>query len=143
MADDALHKRQESLWELLFQSVPDGRAGSEHRSMDQVTDALVGLGLHPAEVDRIEKAVLEAMKKAWQREEQDQTTPPPLVRLWCSGLSSAHTIARLDIWRGDRQEDQGWGFFLLEREEDASPDTEADSHRVIEVYLYQERRPAR
>lgn len=138
--DDALHNGQGSIWQLLFQSVPGGGAGSERRSVEQVTHALVGLGLHPVDVDQIEKIVLEAMQKTRQGEELDQAAQSVLVRLWCSGLSTADTTASSDVRRDGLQGHRGWGFFLLERQESAAQDPQADSHRVIEVYVYQERR---
>lgn len=141
--DDAFHNGHGSAWQLLLQFVQDRRAGSEHWLLERVAEALGRLGLRPAEVDRIGQAVLEALQETTQRRGMDWHTSHLTVRLWFSGRSTAATGTGSETREAGVQKRKGWGFFLLERQERASPDPQVESYRIIEVYLYQERPPAK
>jgi hypothetical protein len=140
--DEALHNGRGSTWHLLVEFVADAGASSEHLSVERVTEALGGLGLQPAEVDRMGKALLEALRKATQQEGQDRHTSPVSIRVWVSGLSTAEARSNSAARKASSQKSRGWGFFLLERHEDDSRSVQAASHRVVELYLYQERASA-
>lgn len=138
---DALHNGQGSTWHLLLQFMLDGAAGIEHRAVVRVTAAVQELGLQPAEVQRIGQAVMEVLRKDMQRQDRDQSSSPVLIRVWISGASMKDPARSGPDAEGvGRQMHRGWGFFLLERQEGALQDTEVEAQRVIELYLYQERR---
>jgi hypothetical protein len=136
---DAAHTRQGSTWQLLLERVPaDGTAG-DHQSVEQVTNALWTLGLQPAEVERIGQVFVEALQRATQGEEGEDRAPAS-VRIWILGLSA--TVDPYGSGPGDqsvrRRNRGGWGFFLVERQEDDPGTTPVKSHRIIELYLYRE-----
>ncbi len=137
--DEALHNGAGSTWHLLVDFAPDAGASSEHLSVERVTKALGGLGLQPAEVDRMGKALLEALRKATKQEGQDRHTSPVSIRVWVSGLSTAKARSNSRARKVSSQKHRGWGFFLLERHEDDRQAPQPESNRVIELYLYQER----
>jgi hypothetical protein len=135
-----LHIKQESAWQLLLQFVsPDGPA-SEHQSVKRVTGAVQELGLPPPQMERIQKAAMEALRKATQRGHQDQPDLPVTVRVW---ISDAYTEERSRFGsndeQGGRQERRGWGFFLIQKQEDGPQASAGESRHVIELFLYQER----
>jgi hypothetical protein len=137
--DNALHLKRESAWQLLLQFVPAGEAGSEHQPVERVTEAVRELGLQPVEVDRIGKAVLEGLRKATQRERRDQHNSPVSIRVWTPSVSEEDpSPSSSGAQRVAQQKRRGWGYFLLERQEGDPQATQVESHRVIELYLYQE-----
>jgi hypothetical protein len=135
-----LHIKQESAWQLLLQFVSPNGPASEHQSVKRVTEAVQELGLPPPQTEQIEKAVMEALRKATKRGHQDQPDLLVTVRIW---ISDAYTEERSpsssNDEQGGRQERRGWGFFLIQKQEDGPQASAGDSHRVIELFLYQER----
>jgi hypothetical protein len=142
--DEAFYNGQGSAWHLLADFVPDCTAASDRQSLERVTEALSASGLPPAEVARIGKAVLQALQRATQREERDQHDPAISLRVWMSSASAEPLLQPgPDAERVDQSKRWGWGFFLLERQEDDPQPLYAGSQRVIEVCVYQERAPAK
>ena len=141
--DNTLYNGQGSTWQLLLQFVAPGGPGSEHQAVERVAEAVGELGLQATEKERIEKAVGEALRNAAQREMRDPHHSPVSIRVWISGLSIADAMTRSGARRAGPQKRRGWGFFLLERQEGGPQAVQADSQRVIELYLYQETALAR
>ncbi len=140
---DASHTNRGPTWRLLLELLPVAGAADDHQPVEQVTNAIWSLGLQPAEAERIEKALLETLQKFAQGEGQDQARPLVAIRLWYSGPSTADTRPSSDTGRVGEQKPGAWGFFLLERREDEPETTDGRSHRIIELYLYQESSLAR
>jgi anti-sigma regulatory factor (Ser/Thr protein kinase) len=139
-----LYVKQGSTWQLLLQFVsPDGPA-REHQSVKRVTEAVQELGLSPPQLERIRKAVTEALRKAAKRGHQDQPDLPATVRVW---ISDAYTEDRSrpspNDEQGGRQEHRGWGFFLIQKQEDGPQASAEGAHHLVELFLYQERVLAR
>lgn len=135
-ADSALSIEQDSAWQLLLQFVaPDGPA-SEHQSVERINEVVGELGLQPAEKERIEKAVSEAVRKATQREERDEHESPVSIRVWIAGDPYGSGSDAQGVGREKRRD---WGFFLLERQESDPRASAGESHHLVELCLYQER----
>ena len=132
------HTKRGPAWQLLLELLPATGAADDHQPVKQVTDALWTLGLQPAEMERIGQAMTEALRKATQREERDAARV--LVRVWISGGSTTTDSVRSssETHSVRPRKGSGWGFFLLERDE-GDQTTQGMSHRIIELYLYQER----
>jgi hypothetical protein len=100
--------------------------------------------LQPAQVERIGKALLEALREGKKRGSQGQHDLPATVRTWVSG---AHTEGPSPsdpgAQQGDRRKCRGWGFFLIQKQGDDPQVSAAEAHHVIELYLYQERELSR
>jgi hypothetical protein len=133
----ASHTKQGPTWQLLLELLPAAGAAGDHQPLKQVTNALWTLGLQPAEVERIGQTMTEALRKARQREEWDPAHV--LVRVWISGGSTTTDSVRSgsEAYSVRPRKEGGWGFFLLERHE-GDQTTQGMSHRIIELYLYQE-----
>jgi anti-sigma regulatory factor (Ser/Thr protein kinase) len=102
--------------------------------------AVQELGLPPPQMERIEKAVMEALRKATKRGHQDQHDLPVTVRIWISGAyTDDPSPSNSEAQQSDRRECRGWGFFLIQKQEDGPQVSAGDSHHVIELFLYQER----
>ena len=141
--DGALHIKEGSVWRLLLEFLTPGGVADQGKAVKRITEVAGQLDLQSAQKARIEETVIEALRKAVQRGARDQHSSPVSIRVWISDLSSADARSSSDIWRGELQKRGGWGFFLLERQESASQNPQVESHRVVEVYLYQERAPAK
>lgn len=138
--DGTLYGKQKSMRQLLLQFVLSDGSASEHQSVKRVIEAVRELGLHPTEVERITKAVMEALQKATRPKSQVQHNVPVTIRVWISGADAKNRQhSRPDLEPGDRQECCGWGFFLIQREEDHPQVSTGGSHHVVELYLYQAR----
>jgi len=106
---------------------PEGARG-EGEAVRRIAEAVEELGLRPAQKDDVERSLAEALRKASQREMRERRNAAVFVRLLVSDTAPVETGTGV-------QQDRGWGFFLLERQN--------GSHRVIELYLYQESAGAR
>lgn len=141
--NDVSSTERGATWQLLLQlATPDGTA-IDHASVERVTDAVRTLGLQPAVVKRIEQAVMEALGKATQREDWDQSRVT--IRIWISDRSGAMDPLRSSLHtpKGRSRRRGGWGFFLVERQEGDPGTTVVKSRSVVELYLYRESSRAR
>jgi anti-sigma regulatory factor (Ser/Thr protein kinase) len=136
--DDALHIKQGAAWQLLLEFPAPGGVAGEDTAVQRIAEAVGELDVQAAQRARIEGAVVEALRKAVQRDLRDQHTSPMSIRVWISDLSTAKAIFSSGTRKVSSQKSRGWGFFLLERLEDDPHTKEVESHRLIELYLYQE-----
>jgi hypothetical protein len=132
------------VWPLLAEFAAPGEPDDHQHLTERVTGIVQELGLQPAGVERIQKAVVEALRRVARRGNQDQHSLPLRVRIW---ISDPHTKDLLPsssgVHQSDPQERRGWGFFLIERQIDDAQASAGQSHHVIELYLYQERERSR
>jgi hypothetical protein len=136
--DDALRTDQRSSWQLLLQFVlPSGSAG-DCKPVRRIAEAAEELGLQPAEVNRIGRAVMEALRQHAQRETRDRRHTRVSIRVWVSD-GAGRDLARSgsDTRGASPGKRRGWGFFLVEKQE--SQVSASEPHQLIELYLYQER----
>jgi hypothetical protein len=141
--DDALQANQQSSWQLLLQFVLPGGPSSEQQSVQQISEAVEELCLQPAEVDRIGRAVMEALRQGTRRETGDPPHTPVSIRVWVSDMMRGDLLRSDSGTRGvGPGRRRGWGFFLVERQADAPEACAGESHHLIELYLYQEQRRA-
>lgn len=137
--DDAFHNRQESTWHLLIESVLADRPASGHRSMRQITGAMRALSLQPAEVERIEKTVVETLGMASQQEGRDQHNSGVCIRIWISGSSAGSLqLPAPGALEAGQPKDRGWGFFVVQRQEDDLRASSGESRHLVDLFLYQE-----
>lgn len=136
-------------WMLLLQLVlSDGHAGEQRpagqqRAVEQVIVAARELGLQPAEIERVAKAVREVLPGATHPEDQARHHAPVSVRVWVSGTDNNHRPrSGPDARSRNRPEHAGWGFFVVERQEDDPRVSSEGSHLIVELYLYQESSPS-
>ncbi len=126
------------MWQPLLQIAPSGGSVADAQLVARIADALWGLGLEPAEVERIGQALMAKLYKTRQREEWNLARVSIWVRMpavsdtkgparTCPAVQSVRTCTR-----------GGWGFFVLEGDEGRPHQTRGRSDRVIELYLYQE-----
>ena len=136
--DDALHIKQGSAWQLLLEFLAPGGVAGEDTAVRRIAEAVGELDVQAAQRARIEGAVTEALRKAVQPDLRDQHTSPASIRVWISDLHTAEARSSVGARRARAQTHRGWGFFVLERQEDDPHTREVESHRLIELYLYQE-----
>lgn len=126
--------------ELVLSFVVSGDASGEQEAVKRVMETVGELGVQNAESKRIEEAVLEALHRATHRVRGHEADTSVAVRLWISRLIPL-PLARNAPAPGiypDLQSHQGWGFFLVERPEEASRVADAGGYCILELHLYQE-----
>jgi hypothetical protein len=113
-----------SAWQLLAESAADRLPGSEEQLLTQLMAAVQELNLQPPQLGRISDLFSRALSRAPHREEPARSSPV-CVRIWL--LSSC-------------THDCGWGFFLVETTgEKAGSTAPAETGRLVQLFLYQER----
>lgn len=131
---------QDPAWSLLAEFAAPGEPQSQQHLTERVTGIVQELGLQPAQMERIQKAVVEALHRVTRRTAKDQHSLMLRIRIWISDpLTKELLPSRSGVHQGDPQECCGWGFFLIEKQEDDVPASAGQSHHAIELYLYQER----
>jgi hypothetical protein len=136
---DTWHTNQESEWQLLLQFIPPAGPAGEPQSVQRITEAMRELGLQPAEVKRIRKAVVETLREATRRGGQEQHDLAVLIQIWISRANAKdHWRSSPDAEPGDQSGYCAYGFFIIQRQEDDLQASAGNPHHVIELYLYQE-----
>jgi hypothetical protein len=130
---------QDPAWQLLAEFSLPGEPGKERQSAQQFTRGLGNLGMQLAQVERIRKAVVEAVRDAKKRADRDQESLPISVRLYVSAafmddLSRSNPDAQQEASRGH----PAWGFFLIQRRGGNPQSPDLPSQHLIELFLYQE-----
>jgi len=139
MKDDALHINQGSAWQLLFQFVATDGAACERESSQWIAEVVQKLGLPPRQTDRIGNAVIEALRKAARDGTEGQPKQPVTVRIWVSdGYAKERPRSNSHGKEVGRPAQGGWGFFVIQKHEEASPATAGEAPLLVELFLYQE-----
>ena len=137
--DDTWHINQGPEWQLLLQFIPPAGPVDEPQSVQRITEAMRELGLQPAEVERIRKAVVETLRETTRRGGQEQHHLAVLIRVWISRADARNRRrSSPNAEPGDQPGSCAYGFFMIQRQEDDLQASAGNSHQVIELYLYQE-----
>lgn len=137
--NDALHIKQESAWQLLDEFSESGELGGEQQLAERVSLGAKRLGLPADQAERIEQAVMAALRKGTQEESCNPHGLPVSVRIWSSSAGAGCSRSRFEASQAGHWVHRGWGFFLVKKEEDNPEAPAGESHHVVELYLYQER----
>jgi len=139
------HTLHSAAWQLLAALAPPTEPGGEHLAAEWVAVAVQELGLGPAQMGRIREAVTEGLRKVIDRANQDQHNLPVPIRIWISApYPEDPSPSGQETEPGDRWGSSGWGFFLIQKQEDDPQAPAGELRHVIELFLYQEReRPGR
>jgi anti-sigma regulatory factor (Ser/Thr protein kinase) len=124
--------------------------GNEREAIARVADAVAGLGLEPARLERLKTAVAEATMNAMEHGNEYRADRPVSIRV-------IHTPERLSVHvtdRGDagellppekpdleaklegRQKPRGWGMLLIEEMVDETSVTSDEGKRTVELALH-------
>ncbi|MDX9830965.1 MAG: hypothetical protein RBU35_11940 [Anaerolineae bacterium] len=114
-------------WRLLFELPASPPGAGQDEAMQRVAQVVEGL-LQPPQSDRVRRSIAEALQGTAHGDAGDGPNVGALVRVWIWGPPAAQAPS-------GRRGGNGWGYFLLERQEDGAQD---GPHRVVELYLYQE-----
>jgi hypothetical protein len=135
--NDALHIKQESAWQLLDEFSEPGELGGEQQLAERVSVGAKELGLQAAQVERIEKAVMAALRQGTQEENRNPHSLPVCIRIWSTGTGRSRSNPEAP--QGAHQESRGWGFFLIQKQEPEPQASVGESYHVVDLYIYQER----
>ena len=122
---DKLASRFERLsgWQLLAEFAEASPPHRDRHLADQVTEAVQGLGLQPAQLEQIHEIFVQAVNRATQRGDAARPNYPVRARIWVLGICDG----------------RGWGFFLVDKQSHDPQGVQADTDHLVELFLYQER----
>ena len=137
---------------LLLHLTLAGEAGNERRAMDEVAEAVVGLGIAPARLEQLKTAVSEAAMNAIEYGSQNDPAIPfevlaavegadLSVRITDRGLSgSLGETEQPDIDKKltGEQKSRGWGLFLIRHMVDAVGVTTHAAGQTVTLTLHLE-----
>lgn len=120
----ALSIRRASGWQLRAEFWASSSRGGDRQLSDQMTETMRELNLQSLQLERIQKAVLEAVQRASLRGRPANPVSPAHIRIW---VASEYVCNRC------------WGFFLVEKPGSDPQGTPAMTEYLVELFLYQER----
>ena len=132
-------------------SIPS-QPGNEHLAIDQVTQAIDGLGLASDRMEKLKTAVGEATMNAMEHGNQYREDQPVEIRLQSTDTKLSIFITDhgggqsipepetpdLEAKLEGEQSPRGWGLFLIKNMVDDLHVTTDDRHHTVELVLYLE-----
>lgn len=119
-----------SAWQLIEEFALPDRPGGASLAAERVVGLIRGLGLPPAQVERIGNAIVETVLIALAQRDRSGTAPPVSIRVLAAGGKAAGD-SQIDV--EGRRAERGWGFFLVKRLAAGS-----ERRHTIELFLYPE-----
>jgi hypothetical protein len=120
-------------WRMLAEFTLPTVADGVHLAAAQASATVGNLGLLPAGVEQIAKAVSEAVQNALRPSDRFSASPPLLLQVFAAEPADQDTV-------------HGWGFFVIAHPGNRSAALNGTFQHVIQVFLYQEggqpRKPA-
>ena len=123
--------------------------GNERLAMEKVADAIQGLGLAPARLERLKTAVAEATMNAMEHGNGYRPEVPVSIKVLASGAALSVRITDrgggrpipeaevpdLDAKLAGEQSPRGWGLFLIKNMVDHVFVASDDTHHTVELVL--------
>jgi serine phosphatase RsbU (regulator of sigma subunit)/anti-sigma regulatory factor (Ser/Thr protein kinase) len=128
--------------------VPSER-GNERLAMERVADAIVGIDLPPARLERLKTAVAEATMNAMEHGNGYRSEVPVSIKVLASNATLSVRITDrgggrpipqaevpdLDAKLAGEQSPRGWGLFLIKNMVDDVHVTSDDTHHTVELVV--------
>lgn len=132
-------------------SVPSA-AGNERRAVERVAEAVQGLPMSPARLERLKTAVAEAVMNAMEHGNAYDVNLPVTVRVAASDAAVAVRITDrgygqpipdpetpdLEAKLAGQQSPRGWGLFLIENMVDDMHVTADETHHSVDLVMHLE-----
>jgi hypothetical protein len=143
-------------WQTLVEFTLSGELGCERLAADRVAEAVQKLNWPAALQERLKLALVKSVRNVLEHSRLDGSEASLIVRVLVpqsSGAAEEGGQAGNEPGQGrgsarvtrqaSRSSSRGWGFFLVQKQEDNPPALAGESHYLIELFLYQEREHAR
>jgi hypothetical protein len=132
---DAMCIKQESTWQLLLELVLPSR----QQVVERIMAAVRGLGMQPSQAIRVEPAAMQALREAMPLCARDRADACVAIRVWTSDASAGSLQpASPAALEAGLPQDRGWGFFVVQTQEDELPASVGGSRHLVDLFLYQE-----
>jgi hypothetical protein len=116
-------------WHLLAEFALETELTSVQRAAELVEETIQPLNIQAAMLERIQRAVIEALQGMLENEKHIQQNSPIRIRILVSG-----TPDDKEGEENDPQQSHNWGFFLLERQRNSS----GIRYHRLELFVYRE-----
>ena len=135
--------------DVLAEFTLESEPGNEREAMARVADAVEGLGIEPARIERLKTAVAEATMNAMEHGNEYRADRPVSIRVLRSadrlrvlvtdqgggGELPEREAPNLEAKLEGRQTPRGWGLFLIEKMVDEALVTSDESGHTLELAL--------
>jgi anti-sigma regulatory factor (Ser/Thr protein kinase) len=140
----------DGVWQLLMEFELPSQAGNERRAMEQVSQALEGLGLSNLQTERLKTAVAEATMNAMEHGNRYQVEQLVGIRVFASPTAikiqisdhgggseiSAPETPDLEAKLEGLQSARGWGLFLIKNMVDEMNIISAPGAHTVELIVH-------
>jgi len=146
------HIAHDHAWQTLIEFTLPGEFDSEHLVTDQVAEAAQRLDWPATLLDQLKLALTKATRNALERSYLSHSRMSLLIRVLIpkgseaiqpadqpSDKSSQPQISEGMVQQASRSPSRGWGFFLVQKQEDDPQALAGESHYLIELFLYHEK----
>ncbi|GIK40885.1 MAG: hypothetical protein BroJett011_47180 [Chloroflexota bacterium] len=147
---------QEHTWQTLIEFTLSGESDSERLAADRVAEAMQKLNWPAALQERLRLALAKSARNALERSRLDGSEASLIVRVLVPESSETTEeggqagnepgqggVSARVARQVRRPSSRGWGFFLVQKQEDNPQASAGKSYHLIELFLYQEREHAR
>ena len=149
------HFTHDQNWQILIEFSLPVESGSEGLAVERISEAGQRLNWPAVHLERLKLALAKAIRNALERSHLSSSEISLLIRVLIpkgsEGIQAAgHSGDELSQPRvseevaqqAGRSSSRGWGFFLVQKQEDTPQDSVGKLQNVIELFLYQEKHPS-
>jgi hypothetical protein len=143
-------------WQTLIELTLSGEPGSERLAAGRVAEAVQRLNWSETHLKQLKLALARATRNALERSRLDGSEASLIVRVLVPESSETTEeggqagnepdqggVSARVARQVRRPSSRGWGFFLVQKQEDDPQASAGKSYHLIELFLYQEREHAR
>lgn len=138
-------------WHTLVEFSLPSELSSEGLARAKLAEAVQGLSLPAASLERLKMVVAEATLNAIEHGQRYRSNAPMVIRVLVSdrslpmhitdqdsggSLPKLETPTDLATQLADQQPSRGWGFFLIEKMAEELQLSGDEAHHTIELFLY-------
>lgn len=138
---------QEQAWRILIELTLTRESGNACWAADQVAGAMQPLNWPAAHLEQLKLALVKAAWNVMERSRLYGSDTPLIIRVLIpkdyeatqeADQTSDKPSQYQTSERADQKSSRGWGFFLVQKQEDEPKASAEESQYMIEVFLYQE-----
>ena len=138
-------------WQTFIEFTLSSQSDSAHLATDLVVGTVQTLNWTAAHLEQLKQALATAIQNVLERSPLNNSGALLIIRVFISDGGEApqeadwpgdeprrHQLSTEAVQQVRRLPARGWGFFLVQKQEDAPPNLPTGPHHLIELFLYRE-----